>query len=267
MDIIEKVIEEIKEKTKKEYIKIIAQPYDNMTQFDSKFGGVPYIPNGFEYPYSRTNPEQPLKLLAQINFADMPEIEEFRHLKGILQIYINPDDDMYGWDDNDYTNQVDFRVIYHKDIDFEADNSDKIPQISYKDGYFPVEKEVKLAGEKAYDCMNAGNELFDKIFSEIYNKYSDEKIESFYELDDDICEKIYDESNWGHKIGGYSNYTQAEDFDDDYSVQLLQLDSDMDDDRNFYIIWGDCGVAHWFINLEKLQKLDFSDIRYHWDCS
>jgi len=264
MDIIEKIINEIKEKTKKEYIKLIAEPCDSMTQFDSKLGGIPYIPDNFEYPYSRTNPQQPLKLLAQINFADMPEIEEFKHLKGILQIYINPDD-MYGWDYDNYTNQDNFRVIYHKDIDFNADNSDKIPQISYDDVCFPVEKEVKLSGIKEYDWMDAETESHNKICCEIYNKYSDEKINSLYDLDDDISEKIYEESNWGHKIGGYANYTQGEDFDDNYSVQLLQFDSEMIDGE-YYIIWGDCGVAHWFINSEKLKNLDFSDIRYLWDC-
>lgn len=259
-DMIEKIIEELKEKTTKEYIKITAENTDEMTQFDSKLGGIPYIPDDFEYPYSRTNPQQPLKLLVQINFADMPEIEEFKNLKGILQIYVNPDDDMYGWDYDNYTNQDNFRVIYHKDIDLNADNTDKIPQISRDDIYFPVENEVRLAGRKEYDFMNAENESFIKIFCEIYNKYSDEKIESMYDLDEDICEKIYNEANYGHKLGGYADYTQGEDFDDEYSVQLLQLDSDKN------IMWGDSGIAHWFINSEKLKNLDFSDIRYLWNC-
>lgn len=257
-DMLEKIIEELKEKTAKEYVKIIAENADEMTQFDSKFGGVPYIPDNFEYSYSQTNPQQPLKLLVQINFADMPEIEEFKHLKGILQIYINPDDDMYGWDYDNYTNQDNFRVIYHKNIDLNADNTDKIPQISCGD--FPVINEVRLAGRKEYDFMNEENESFIKIFCEIYNKYSDEKIESMSDLDEDICERIYNEANYGHKLVGYADYTQGEDYDDEYSVQLLQLDSDEN------IMWGDVGIAHWFINSEKLKNLDFSDIRYSWDC-
>ena len=47
---------------------------------------------------------------------------------------------------------------------------------------------------------------------------------------------------------------------------LLQIDSDEDDDRSFEIIWGDCGVANFFINSEALLKKDFSKVIYNWDC-
>lgn len=270
MDIIEKVIEEIKEKTKKEYIKIIAQPYDNMTQFDSKFGGVPYIPNGFEYPYSRTNPEQPLKLLAQINFSKVPEIEDFKHLKGILQFYINPDGECYGADWNNCTSQNDFRIIYHKNIDLNADNTDKIPEIEFENGSFPVDvtSGLKLKFEKSYDNINDRMDCFDEIFSEICNKYSDKKITSIYDdFDGNEYNKIWESINdtWSHKIGGYPNYTQNDEQAEGYSVQLLQMDSEFDYGKS-KILWGDKGVAHFFISEEKLKNFDFSDVFYTWDC-
>lgn len=44
-------------------------------------------------------PDKPLMLLAQINFEEMPSLEDF-HDKGILQIYIEPEDDrFFGCDD------------------------------------------------------------------------------------------------------------------------------------------------------------------------
>ena len=41
---------------------------------------------------------------------------------------------------------------------------------------------------------------------------------------------------------------------------------DIYDDRSFEIIWGDCGVANFFINSEALLKKDFSKVIYNWDC-
>lgn len=32
-------------------------------------------------------------------------------------------------------------------------------------------------------------------------------------------------------------------------------------------IWGDMGIAHFFINHKKLMEKDFSDIMYYWDCT
>jgi len=31
-------------------------------------------------------------------------------------------------------------------------------------------------------------------------------------------------------------------------------------------MWGDCGVGNFFINIEDLKNLDFSDVLYNWDC-
>ena len=104
-DALEKTIEELKNISKKECVNISADLSEDMTQFDSKIGGTPYIPNGFEYPYSKSNPEQPLKLLAQINFADVPHMRDFPE-KGILQIYINPADDRYYGSDSIISNDI-----------------------------------------------------------------------------------------------------------------------------------------------------------------
>ena len=35
----------------------------------------------------------------------------------------------------------------------------------------------------------------------------------------------------------------------------------------FMAIWGDMGIAHFFINHKKLMEKDFSDIMYYWDCT
>ena len=40
------------------------------------------------------------------------------------------------------------------------------------------------------------------------------------------------------------------------------MDSEEDDQKNYHIIWGDCGVANFFINLENLKKCNFNDVMY-----
>ena len=64
---------------------------------------------------------------------------------------------------------------------------------------------------------------------------------------------------------GYPNFTQ----DDprgyneiNEHILLLQIDSDDDND----IMWGDCGIANFFIHPDDLAKQDFSQLVYNWDC-
>src|SRR4026208_1124340 len=88
------------ESTIKPYIKIVEKPENNMTPWQSKFGGTPYLPKTAEHPRGSNN--QLLFLLAQINFAEVPRLEPFPQ-HGILQFYI-ADDDLYGLRFEDMTN-------------------------------------------------------------------------------------------------------------------------------------------------------------------
>ncbi|STZ09024.1 Domain of uncharacterised function (DUF1963) [Moraxella caprae] len=64
------------------------------TLFQSKVGGKPYLPIGMEYPKNRKT-GNPLTLLAQINFAEMPPLPDYP-TKGILQFFVDRDDEDYG---------------------------------------------------------------------------------------------------------------------------------------------------------------------------
>ncbi len=79
-------------------------------------------------------------------------------------------------------------------------------------------------------------------------------------------------SGLGHKMLGYPGFIQFDPREDKedrkyYDTLLLQIDSDMGEDGEDYVLWGDCGVANLFINKEALIKRDFSNILYNWDCS
>ena len=101
------------EATIKPYIKIELTDDNRLTLWQSKFGGLPYMPRDFDYP--KSNNGKYLYLLAQINFAEVPELKGLPD-KGILQFYIAAEGSMYGCDLNNPTRQDTFRVIYFPEI-------------------------------------------------------------------------------------------------------------------------------------------------------
>ena len=242
--------------------------------FDCKLGGIPYLPKDFEYPYN-LDPEsggKPLKLLCQINFSKLPKLDGFPQ-SGILQFYIAFDDgdSVNGLDFEDPTEQAAWRVVYHKDIDENENNLQQPPVLdSEKDIYFPLRGEFGLSAELASMPISSmdfrWNEFVENSFktTELY-----QKLTSKY-TDDEIEETLWEKScEFGFKIGGYPAFAQYDVRDiahrDDYSVLLLQLDSWYEKNGRG-MMWGDTGVANFFINPDNLAKADFSDVLYNWDC-
>ena len=68
----------------------------------------------------------------------------------------------------------------------------------------------------------------------------------------------------GHKIGGYAYFTQQDPRigNDKFKDYILLLQIDTDDQ----IMWGDSGVANFFIHPADLARKDFSKVMYNWDC-
>lgn len=246
--------------------------------FESKVGGVGYIPHDRDFPEdSRGNQ---LRLLAQINCADV-FLEDFPK-QGLLQFWIL-NNDLYGLNLDDGAKQDTFRVIYHKDIDksvTEAEILSKIKDNEYEadgEGYMPVEREFGLTFKADTDYISDFDCHFEKIFCEKYNKLNPpEPLDSLYDFEIDLDElDLFDESMdkaFRHKIGGYPGFSQFDPRDEDdenYNFLLFQLDSDCREDfsnSNYEIMWGDLGIGNFFINREKLKQLDFSDVLYNWDC-
>ena len=100
----------------------MAQPYIEIQLIDqpigkpwhSKVGGFPYLPKHAEYPVEDTG--QPLQLLAQLNLSEMPPLP---HLPttGILQFYIDPEDELFGANFENLERRERFRVIYFPVVD------------------------------------------------------------------------------------------------------------------------------------------------------
>lgn len=178
--------------------------------------------------------------LAQINFSELPENDIFPK-KGLLQFFVL-NDDCYGLFNE--TEKDGFKVVYHEDIE----------------GGFEIETDRSIEYSPIYK-PNLGMNF---EATEEYLSYADYRFENYYS--EDLTDEMYDTFDGsGSKILGYPAFTQYDPrdnggFDDKYDTLLLQLDSDEN------MMWGDSGVANFFINGEKLRNGDFSDILYNWDC-
>ena len=84
---IEQLITHLNATTQREVIRISLSLADNLALTDSKFGGLPYIPQGGSLPTSAEG--KPLFMLAQINCEQLPENSIYPK-KGLLQFWIAP---------------------------------------------------------------------------------------------------------------------------------------------------------------------------------
>lgn len=231
--------------------------------WESKFGGSPYLPSGYEYP--RDSEGNPMKLLAQINFEELPDIGLFP-AQGMLQFYISASrKSLYGLDFSHPARQDDYRIIYIPEVKQDEalqNTSDRVGEIP-EDDHFPIPYECALNFTEARQCVASTDFQFKKIFGTdaydlAYKAFEDEEeITEFYER----------LALAGHRMGGYAYFTQQDprttrNSFKDYEVLLLQIDTDNENE----IEWGDSGVANFFIKLEDLKNLDFSKALYHWDC-
>lgn len=225
----------------------------------SKLGGATLLPAGYKAPVGSA---RPLGLLAQIDFAEMPAQPDFP-TDGVLQIWVDPDDEMYGHDDNAPTVQRNFRVLY-----------------------FPADQPVEPLGD---EVVPAGMPL-----SEVHSVYfsaerdlpgaslvgellpSGQWRRTLHTLeDDDLGCRLEDDLYAFHgrmrnenapKIGGYPCYFNSHPGERSpvaysYDRLLLQLPSHWGSSVS---IWGS-GTANFIIPREKLLARDFSDVWYWLD--
>jgi uncharacterized protein YwqG len=255
---VDSMISEIMARTQVPFIKLTPKR-EATTVFSSKLGGMPYLPPGFIYPMNAGG-DAPLRLLAQLNFEELPKLPGFP-VKGILQFYV-ADNDMYGYNFNDHTAQKNFRVIFHESI---VTDISRLGWLNYEwgeDSCFPFTGEFALYGEAEKMPMSAADFRFRELELLLYNKvFSATETQLPYDIVDRIGETFHGYGE-GHHIGGYPFFTQEDPRDETsaYTTLLLQIDS------GDGIIWGDSGVANFFISPEKLFAGDFSDVMYSWDC-
>nr|WP_216631511.1 YwqG family protein [Bacillus velezensis] len=227
-------------------------------RYDSKMAGDPYFPK--HEPYPKDESGRPMKLLAQINFADMPGLPDFPDT-GILQFYISVSDDVYGLNfDDRCAPQTGFCVKYFEHVT--AEEAELINDFSFvqvEEEYdFPIQSEALITPELSAEWVLPSDFQF--------RQYAGMDAFDYFEQFDDEVYDEYTANAFGHKIGGYASFTQEDPRSyshQNHTILLLQIDSDDDIDS----MWGDVGIANFFIRPEDLKKKDFSNVLYNWDCS
>jgi uncharacterized protein YwqG len=238
------------EQYKLESIKIKATPLeaDRSASADSKFRGLPYLPLAIPYPVDEAG--APMLLLAQINLQDLPT-NSMLPATGLLQFYISA---------VDYFDMDLSKVLYIKPEQLETEIRKDYSFLSpnhYDDS--PINCEHQLKFERVIENGSTEDYRFKLKFDGLEGY---EYAETLTENDEKLFEQFLDSD--GHKLGGYASFTQEDprqyQVAPNVDVQLLQIDVDEE------IMFGDSGVAHFFIDEQALKEGRFEEAYFYWDC-
>lgn len=249
------------EATIKPFIEIKTKAVDNLSLWQSKFGGFPYFPKGLQYPTDSKG--QAMFLLAQINFGETPKLSPFPEI-GILQFYISNASDVYGACFESPAKQEDFRIMYFPEVtedeSFLVSKFDFLPMPDM----LPIEKQSALSFSLKHAPMSVVDYHFEPTILTIDPKMKYELFKEYQKVYEEY-EKLFRSD--GHKIGGYPYFTQNDPREFEiYKEEELMLLFQMDTDDEAGIMWGDCGVANFFISEQDLLSKNFSRVLYNWDC-
>ena len=225
------------------------------TLYNSKFGGDPYLPKNRHLPKDSQGRE--MRLLAQINFSEL-SLPQFPK-KGLLQFFIPHTVNFNDEESHEDIWQHHFKLRYYSELR-PYDELASVVHTTNENKHFPLQEEKRLHFKQTDEIVSIMDYRFHTISdTPLSLLFNDDGINLY-----DIYMKHF--LGQGHKIGGYPYFTKQDPreryaFLRKYDVLLLQVESD---DENG-IMWGDCGVANFFINSINLANGDFSDILYHWD--
>lgn len=241
--------------TMRPFIELLPQPRRETLPWESKVGGFPYLPLGMDYPKAPDG--APLWLLAQLNLEEMPVLPPFPE-KGLLQFFIY-DDGYYGLNMEDPFDQSRFRVLYHAEVRKEEALLERDFHFLGEARFLPIEAGVSypLEFRYGYELAPPTDYQFDQLLGEGF-------FEAFGEGQWEIRSR-YSRAvlSSRHKVGGYAFFCQEDPRNPEDPMDLLfQLGSS----GQFNCMWGDMGVANFFICREALQRADFSRVMYNWDC-
>ena len=267
LDMIDDVINKLKENTR-ECINISVEPCTTLLVSTSKFGGIPYIPNNARIPIDSTGTQ--LALLAQINCSELPE-NQYYPTSGILQFWIGRDAN-FGLDD-----KKSYRVTYFDKIDESITSEDvlatySIPNEDHTSPFKPKSSSFKLQFSTGYSFITANDYQFEeKVLAAINELYPDEQISDLYtDLEKEAYTKLYSSfKNNSHSLGSYPSFIQWDPRspEDNYNFTLLQVDSELNPESDApEILWGDSGIANFFISVDDLKNRNFDNILFNWDC-
>lgn len=243
-------------------INILDTPCSHIEQ--SRFGGKPYWPIGKSYPLDPDG--QPLVFIAQINLSELPKGFEQLPNTGMLQFFIG-NNDVFGAEfltdnkglNNHLAEPKQYAVIYHPELNDAVDIFDKKVVEAHQSEHVPVSGETALTFVPINDVASPHDYRFKRLIAE-YGILKEEFEQYAFDTLVDLP---------AHKLGGYGYFTQEDPraylTDNDQWLLLFQMDSQVA--KSINIMWGDMGVANFFIRQDDLKSLSFDKVWFNWDCS
>ncbi|KGR86076.1 YwqG family protein [Lysinibacillus odysseyi] len=251
----------ILEQSAVEYMKVHA--WDEAPSIaNSKLGGRPYLPKGTNPPIDDLG--EYMILLAQINFSERSFPAPFPKF-GLLQIFMSAFNYQQILGINNCVPPNFFQVRYYPIIttnnlvtDFSYLRNSSFQHYSVASQY-PISRELLLTFSKEVEPISATD-------YRLHHFISAELAEQFTLIEQQPFNEVYLQhfSSADHKIGGYPYFIEEDarawnpSFQK-YDTLLLQIVSD--DAQG--IMWGDSGVAKFFINHKCLETCNFSDILFY----
>ncbi|MGE4072085.1 MAG: ATP-dependent Clp protease adaptor ClpS [Lysobacterales bacterium] len=230
--------------------------------WSSKIGGRPYLPKGAQLPLDPDHPGRPMALLAQIDFAELPAMDGYPRA-GLLQFFVAEDPKLrhFGEFRGDrvaqQSRQTYFRVVFwpEQSSDLEQLPAQLPAPMSLMSGLV-----LRMRFSAAEESITPADSSFPQRVGvdpfELAERLAKELRVSEYA----VAEAMPLAAGYGHKVGGWPDFAQDDPRGPDSNLQLLlQLDSDE------YLMWGDAGVANFFIPAEDLARGDFSRVMFNWD--
>lgn len=284
-----KPLQTLLELSKRQVAKVNLTPSENTWQADkiSKIGGIGYFPMGETYPTNEQG--EPLALLFQLNFAQLADEVDISQLayelpnQGILQIYvIDKSEGDYGRSNHQIRFWKDDTLPMNDDELNKAINSIKdkmgmyLLPFSLKEQFLMTFEQMPQSCStycrEFYPLYNQIDELKGKGVSGYLEEYTGRSWGGEYDEYYELYRTLSYNGDGGYRnqnyILGYPKFAQGdlrdwypEDWGD--YISFLQIDTNYFDDTE--IMWGDCGIATFYIHPDDLKNQEFANIFYYWD--
>lgn len=214
-------------------VKVVPKQQEMIAIGSSKMGGVPDLPDSFEYPMYKGNP---LQFIAQLNLNDLQNVGMDHNLPKTGMLYFFSIENYF---EEDVNPTEAGRVLYY-DIPVEQLRRADETQAKYTQCAITFELTYKLP------------ELFieDEADSDRFLQLLEELIPDNYDNHQMFGEPFSVQDEVFYEIGKYMG------IDPQHMTLLFQIDSDT---KNGNMMWGDLGMLYFCIGNEDLKNRRFEN--------
>ncbi|KWU53607.1 cytoplasmic protein [Bacillus mycoides] len=214
-------------------LKVVLKQQEIIAIGSSKMGGVPDLPNTFEYP---TYKENPLRFIAQFNLSDLQNVGMDHNLPKTGMLYFFSIEN-YFEEDVDPTEAG--RVLYY---DIPVEQLRRADEIQAKYNQCAITFELTYKLPELFIEDEADSDRFLQLLEELIpDNYDNHQMfgEPF-----SVQDEVLDET--GQYMG----------IDPQHMTLLFQIDSDT---KNCNMMWGDLGMLYFCIGNEDLKNRHFEN--------